>query len=74
MASHVAVLEKRKTHEASRQETAEIRHLLDLSKKKAKILEEELEKSLQASQSLEDAVAANKKKFSQLVDLIKDIW
>ena len=46
MSSHVAVLEKRKTHEASQKETTEIRHLLDLSKKKAKILEEELEKSL----------------------------
>lgn len=46
----------------------------DLAKKKVHILEEELEKSLQTSQMLEETVQTNRKKFNQLVDLIKDIW
>ena len=45
-----------------------------MSKKKVKILEEELEKSLQTSYMLEETIQANRKKFNQLVDLIKDIW
>jgi len=45
-----------------------------LSKKKVHILEEELEKSLETSQMLEEAVQTGRKKFNQLVDLIKDIW
>lgn len=46
----------------------------DLTKKKVKIMEEELEKALQTSQILEETVQTNRKKFNQLVDLIKDIW
>ena len=39
-----------------------------------KILEEELEKSLEFSQKQEKLVHTTRKKFNQLVDLIKDIW
>ena len=74
MASHVALLETKKTNENDNQHLNDVKNHHDLSKKKVKILEEELEKSLQTSQVLEDTIQANRKKFNQLVDLIKDIW
>ena len=47
--SHVAILDKKKVSASDRTELFEIKNLHDLSKKKTKILEEELEKALQTS-------------------------
>lgn len=74
MASHVALLERKKASADEGQQLSEVRKHHDLSKKKVKILEEELEKALQTSQTLEETVQTTRKKFNQLVDLIKDIW
>lgn len=74
VASQVALLEQRKTHMTERGDLSTTQHLLDLSKKKVKILEEELEKQLEASQSQDEQLRTTRKKFMQLVDLIKDIW
>ena len=46
VASHVKLLEAKKVAEKDQQELSEVKNLHDLSKKKVKILEEELEKSL----------------------------
>lgn len=74
VASQVAILQKKKARETDRQDLSKTENLHDLSKKKVKILEEELEKALQTSQMLEESVQSTRKKFNQLVDLIKDIW
>lgn len=73
-ASHVALLSNKKQKESSQTEFSSLTNAHDLAKKKVHILEEELEKSLQTSQMLEETVQTNRKKFNQLVDLIKDIW
>ena len=74
MASHVALLQTKKSNQNDNQALSNVRNHHDLGKKKVKILEEELEKSLQTSQILEETIQANRKKFNQLIDLIKDIW
>lgn len=48
----------------------ELLHVHDLAKKKVMILEEELEKSLQANQDFEQIIQQNREKYDRLTELI----
>ena len=74
VASQLALVRHKRHSEKDDKQITEVTDLLDLSKKKVKILEEELEKALQSSQTYEKDLENSKVKFNKLVDLIKDIW
>ena len=72
--SHKSVTNFFQTSQVDSQEIRDLRQINEMKSTKIKILEQELEKSLQLTKTQEESINTDKKKYGRLVDLVKDIW